>query len=93
MAKTKEKPASRNTWFAKAKRTLTSFLPVDKKRRGECLRCSACCKLPNVCLWLAYDDEGKAVCRIYGIRPLNCRKYPRTESEHITKDSCGYSFE
>jgi hypothetical protein len=24
---------------------------------------------------------------------LNCRKYPRTESEHITQETCGYRFE
>jgi hypothetical protein len=24
---------------------------------------------------------------------LNCRKYPRTESELITQETCGYTFE
>jgi Fe-S-cluster containining protein len=83
----------RNTWAAKLKRTFTSILPVAKNRRGRCLRCGACCRLPNVCPWLAFDDQNKAVCIIYPVRPLNCRKYPRTESELITEDTCGHFFE
>ena len=93
MAETKEKLSSKNTWVAKLKRTFTAFLPVAKNRKGQCNRCGACCKLPNVCPWLRYDAEGKSKCIIYPIRPLNCRKYPRTPSEHITTDSCGLYFE
>jgi hypothetical protein len=84
---------SRNTWSAKIKRTLTSVLPVSKSRKGECLNCGVCCKLPNVCPFLKYTPDGKSYCSIYIIRPLNCRKYPRTESEFITADVCGYRFE
>ena len=43
--------------------------------------------------FLKFDDEGKSYCTIYPIRPLNCRKYPRTESEHITTDTCGFTFD
>jgi len=90
----KEKQSSsKNTWAAKLKRTFTAFLPVDKKRSGKCNRCGACCKLPNRCPFLAYDDQGLAVCKIYPIRPLNCRKYPRTKSELVTAETCGYSFD
>jgi Fe-S-cluster containining protein len=88
-----ERPSLKNTWGAKLKRTVTAFLPVDKNRRGQCIRCGACCKLPNVCPFLGYDSEGKAICRIYNLRPLNCRKYPRTPSEHITCTTCGIRFE
>jgi Fe-S-cluster containining protein len=88
-----DKRSSKNTWAAKLKRTITAFLPVDKRRRGRCIRCGACCKLPNVCPWLRYDAEGKSYCIIYPIRPLNCRKYPRTPSEHITTESCGIRFD
>ncbi len=88
-----EKQASRNTWAAKMRRTITAFLPVDKARKGQCIRCGACCKLPNVCPWLRYDAEGKAICIIYPVRSLNCRKYPRTPSEHITTDVCGLRFD
>jgi hypothetical protein len=83
----------KNTWGARLKRTLTSGLPVSPKRKGRCAQCGACCKLPNVCLFLKTDGDGKGRCAIYPIRPLNCRKYPRTESEHITQDTCGYRFE
>jgi Fe-S-cluster containining protein len=93
MAITEEKQSPQNTWAAKLKRTVTAFLPVSKTRRGQCIRCGACCKLPNVCPWLRFDDEGKAMCKIYFLRPMNCRKYPRTESEHITQTPCGIHFE
>jgi len=83
----------RNTWPAKIKRTFTSVLPVSKRRKGECINCGACCKLPNVCPFLKYGPDGKSRCSIYIIRPLNCRKYPRTESEFITADTCGHRFE
>lgn len=81
-----------NTWGAKFKRTLTCVLPVSKNRRGECKNCGECCKLPNKCIFLKYKD-GKSYCSIHSFRPLNCRKYPRTEEEHITKEKCGYWFE
>lgn len=83
----------RNTWTAKIRRTLTSVLPVAKNRRGQCIHCGACCRLPNVCPFLKTNDAGKSYCGIYRLRPLNCRKYPRTDSEHITKDTCGFRFD
>jgi len=83
----------RNTWAAKLKRTLTSVLPVSKKRKGQCINCGACCKLPNVCPFLKPNGDGKAYCSVYSLRPLNCRKYPRTESELVTADTCGHSFD
>ena len=87
------KKSNRNTWSAKLRRTLTSVLPVAKNRQGRCVRCGACCKLPNVCPWLAFDEQNLAICKCYFFRPLNCRKYPRTESEFITPETCGYHFE
>ena len=83
----------RNTWGAKLKRTLTSVLPVSKRRQGKCINCGACCKLPNVCKFIKTSADGKVYCSVYAIRPLNCRKYPRTESELITADTCGHRFE
>lgn len=84
--------AKRNTWLAKIKRTCTSVLPVARNRRGRCIDCGACCKLPNVCPFLKFKPNGKSYCAIHTIRPLNCRKYPRTESECITGDTCGFWF-
>jgi len=82
-----------NTWGAKIKRTFTSVLPVSDRRRGECVHCGACCKLPNVCPFLKTNGKGEGYCGVYPLRPLNCRKYPRTEAEHITKDTCGFRFD
>jgi len=83
-----------NNWFAKTKRTFTSiFLPVSPNRKGQCLSCGECCKLPNECAFLKYKEDGTSYCTIYPVRPPNCRKYPRTESEFITEETCGYSFD
>jgi hypothetical protein len=83
----------RNTWATKLKRTLTSVLPVSRERKGQCVNCGACCKLPNVCPFLRTKGDGKAYCSIYPLRPLNCRKYPRTKSELITAETCGHYFD
>jgi uncharacterized protein len=80
-------------WRKKAKRTITSILPIDKKRKGRCINCGECCKLPNICAFLKYHKNGKSYCSIHKMRPLNCRKYPRTTDEHVTSKKCGYRFE
>ncbi len=84
---------TRNTWGAKLKRTATCVLPVAKNRKGKCINCGACCKLPNVCPFLKFKPNGESYCSIHPFRPLNCRIYPRTEEEQITKDTCGFRFE
>jgi len=78
---------------AKLRRTMTSILPVAENRRGACNNCGACCKLPTPCRFLGYKDSGESYCRIYKVRPLNCRKYPRAAAELITADTCGFWFE
>jgi len=77
----------------KLKRFSTSLLPVASNRQGECNRCGACCQLPFPCPFLRFDDQGLSSCSVYHLRPPSCRKYPRTASEHITKEQCGYYFE
>ncbi|HUT61227.1 MAG TPA: hypothetical protein VNA25_25540 [Phycisphaerae bacterium] len=77
----------------KIRRTLTCLLPVSPRRRGKCIGCGACCKLPNRCAFLRYDSDGRSRCAIYRFRPLNCRKYPRVPSEFITADTCGHRFD
>lgn len=77
---------------AKLFRTLTSILPVSSRRRGKCRACGACCKLPYRCPFLRYGSDGRSRCAIYWLRPLNCRKYPRTQAESLTEDSCGFYF-
>ncbi|MBW2970474.1 hypothetical protein KY319_05105 [Candidatus Woesearchaeota archaeon] len=80
-----------NNWLAKFKRTLTCFLPVSKDRSGKCVSCGACCMLPNRCPFLRFKGK-KSFCLIYPVRPLNCRKYPRTKGDLLTEKSCGYRF-
>ena len=84
---------NRNTWASKAKRTVTAILPVSPNRGGQCIHCGACCRLPNVCPFLKGGADGKEYCSIYLIRPFNCRKYPRTKSECVTEDTCGFTFD
>ena len=81
----------KNNLIAKLKRTATSVLPVAKNRGGQCANCGACCHLPFRCPFLK-EKNGKTYCSVYKVRPLNCRKYPRTEKEWLTKNSCGYHF-
>lgn len=83
----------KNTWSAKAVRQLTSLRPVADTRKGECRRCGNCCKLPRTCPFLRYNSDGESYCRIYKLRPLSCKKYPRTRHELLTKDTCGFAFD
>ncbi|HJN56519.1 MAG TPA: YkgJ family cysteine cluster protein [Candidatus Woesearchaeota archaeon] len=82
----------KNNWNSKIIRTFTSVLSVAKNREGHCINCGECCKLPNKCVFLRNRKDGEYYCSIYTIRPLNCRKYPRTDNEHITKKTCGFKF-
>jgi len=84
---------SKNNMTAKVKRSVTSLLPVAKNRKGRCIRCGVCCKLPDVCPFLATSEKGESYCSVYRLRPPTCRKYPRTKSEFLTADTCGYNFE
>jgi|GEM_PF-501734 len=84
----------KNNYFAKFRRLITAlFLPVSKNRTGKCIQCGACCRLPIKCPFLRKKKEGKFYCIIYAIRPPNCRKYPRSESEFLTEATCGFRFE
>ena len=78
----------------KLKRTFTSILPVDAGRTGECNGCDACCKLPVRCPFLKTHDDGSETCSVYKLRPPNCRKFPRSQSQLDTVvDTCSFSFE
>lgn len=76
----------------KIKRFLTSLLPVDPNRRGDCHRCGDCCKLPFPCPFLRFDEEGLSSCAVYRFRPASCRKYPRVPEENLTAATCGFHF-
>jgi hypothetical protein len=81
----------KNNMMSKVYRTFTGFLPVSNNRTGKCVECGECCRLPFKCPFLR-EKNGKSKCIIYKFRPLNCRKYPRTAKEHITKETCGFRF-
>jgi hypothetical protein len=85
-------PAETGLMFKKLLRFITSFLPVAANRRGSCNRCGACCKLPYPCPFLRFDAEGLSSCAVYLFRPPSCRKYPRTASENLTPEQCGFFF-
>lgn len=78
----------------KLRRFATSLiLPVDPNRVGECRRCGACCRFVFTCPFLkqSADDPEAYFCAAYRIRPLQCRKYPRSKDEQIHLP-CGYRF-
>lgn len=82
---------AKNNLMSKIKRTITSVLPIDKKRQGHCANCGKCCCLPQRCPFLKEAGD-KSYCSIYKVRPLNCRKYPRTADEFVSNDQCGFKF-
>mgnify|MGYP003574167178 FL=1 len=85
-----------NSWLKcmqyKLLRFVTSLLPIADNRHGSCNRCGQCCKLPNPCKFLRYDENGLSSCAVYRWRPPSCRKYPRTARENLTQQTCGYYF-
>lgn len=82
------------TMLKKLHRTVTSILPVEEGRTGSCNGCGECCKLPYRCQFLKEKEDGSYSCGIYQVRPLNCRKFPRTPDDlSLVKENCGFSFE
>ena len=64
------------------------------KRRGECNRCGACCKILFRCPFLATDAEGQYVCRIYEKRFAQCRLFPLHARDLLELgEQCSYTFE
>ncbi|HVO10113.1 MAG TPA: hypothetical protein VMX54_05100 [Vicinamibacteria bacterium] len=64
------------------------------RRRGECNRCGACCKILFKCPFLGTDAEGQYTCRIYDKRFAQCRLYPLHAKDLVElRGQCSYSFE
>ncbi len=68
------------------------------RRRGECSRCGACCKILFRCP--AYDDaDGNPKCLIYDDRPGVCSLFPLDEKDLRERNAvmpgtkCGFYFE
>ena len=68
--------------------------PLLAKRRGDCNRCGACCKILFQCPFLRTDADGQYTCRIYGIRSAQCRLFPlhARDLRELT-EPCSYTFE
>jgi Fe-S-cluster containining protein len=70
-----------------------------RRRRGECVRCGACCKLLFECPMLETHEDGSTSCRIHQRRPENCRIFPVDErclaerNALLPETPCGYHFE
>ncbi len=70
-------------------------------RRGECLRCGACCMLLYTCPELEELADGNTHCRIHEERPKNCRIFPVDQTDlkdrdlvarDMDKGTCGFDF-
>ena len=73
----------------------------EKLRRGECIRCGACCKLLYVCPHLEELADGTTECKIHERRPINCQIFPINGRDLQDRDligkrgdnkPCGFSF-
>jgi Fe-S-cluster containining protein len=64
------------------------------KRKGDCNRCGACCKILFQCPFLGTDAEGQYTCRIYDKRFAQCRLFPLHAADlRELGEQCSYSFE
>ena len=67
------------------------------RRRGECGRCGACCRLAFDCPHLE-GEPGATSCRVHDRRHTNCRIFPVDERDIADRDlvpgygPCGYRF-
>jgi Fe-S-cluster containining protein len=68
--------------------------PLLAKRRGDCNRCGACCKILFRCPFLGTDSDGQYTCRIYDKRFAQCRLYPLHAADlRELEGQCSYTFE
>jgi hypothetical protein len=64
------------------------------RRKGECNRCGACCKILFQCPFLGTDAEGQYTCRIYDKRFAQCRLFPLHARDLLELgEECSYTFE
>ena len=63
------------------------------KRRGECTRCGACCKILVRCPFLIEEPGPSYKCAIYGEHFNQCRIYPLVPQDlQEIEEPCGYTF-
>lgn len=64
------------------------------RRRGECNRCGACCKILFQCPFLKTDADGQYTCSIYEKRFSQCRLFPMHPRDlREVGEQCSYTFE
>jgi len=64
------------------------------RRKGDCNRCGACCKILFKCPFLGTDAEGQYTCRIYETRFAQCRLFPlHARDLQELGDQCSYTFD
>jgi Fe-S-cluster containining protein len=64
------------------------------RRKGDCNRCGACCKIVFRCPFLGTDAQGGYICRIYEYRFTQCRLFPMHEKDLLElEEKCSYTFE
>jgi uncharacterized protein len=80
--------------FVQAKFVKPNTDELLAKRKGDCNRCGACCKILFRCPFLATDAEGQYTCRIYDNRFAQCRLFPlHAQDLKELGDQCSYTFE
>jgi Fe-S-cluster containining protein len=80
--------------FVQAKLTRQDSAALLSRRRGECNRCGACCKILFRCPFLGTDEDGQYTCRIYEKRFAQCRLYPLHAADLLELEGqCSYTFE
>ena len=63
------------------------------RRRGECTRCGACCKILLKCPFLD-EANGEYSCSIYGQHFAQCQIFPLVPQDlKEIGEECGYYFE
>ena len=64
------------------------------RRKGDCNRCGACCKILFKCPFLGTDADGQYTCRIYESRFSQCRLFPlHARDLRELGDQCSYTFD
>jgi len=80
--------------FLQAKVLREDTQPLLARRKGECNRCGACCKILFRCPFLGTDAEGQYTCRIYDKRFAQCRLFPlHAEDLRELGEQCSYTFD
>ena len=80
--------------FVQAKLLEQDSEALLSRRRGECNRCGACCKILFRCPFLGTDADGQYTCRIYDKRFAQCRLFP-LHAQDLAElgGECSYTFD